>query len=331
MVRIIYSNPLIILRGVTGAVVKTLENDNTGTGSKPDEKKAVEQQAARREGPGYNPGSIPFPPGSGPAPAPVTIYQPYYVNESSASPKRSSKPGVAGGLLITTGLISIIIGMIAMTVTVGLFGGSFPPGGMDDGTGEVSGQVIFQNMTPAENVTITVTETGQLAVSNATGNYRIIGISSGTHQLKVEYPNYKTILQKVSVGRSMGMGPREASGATHVDFQLTPGEGPITVGSGTTSDEWGMEFARGILSVCSALWILLGILIVAGGYFSLQRRKYPLAVAAGVAGLLTPLCILSMIALVVLFLSGDEFRKGKDTEGTRLPEAKPLESGTKRN
>lgn len=304
-----------------------MENDNTGTGSKPEEKKSLEQPTARREGPSYTQGNIPYPPGTGPVPPPMmTIYQPYYVNECCAKPKRSSKPGVAGGLLITTGLIAIIVGFAAMVFSFSLIGtGSFPPGSNGDGTGEISGEVIFQNMTAAENVTITVTDTGQLATTNATGHFRILGVKTGTQQLKVEYPNYKTILQKVRVGRSM-MNSEQSSSVTRVDFQLTPGEGTITIDSGTSDEEWGMGFAKSMLSFCSVLWILLGVLQIAGGYFALQRQKFAVAVAGGVAGLLSPLSILSIIALIVLFLSSDEFKKGQDTEGTKLPEARPLES-----
>jgi len=298
-----------------------LEDDDKETGAKPEARKAVEKPAAAGAGvpaqPGYTPGSIPYPPGHGPAPAAVTYYQPYYVTDPNAKPKRSSKPSVAGGLLIITGFVSIIMGIVAMTVMVGFMGGDFPMGGPSSGTGEINGQVIFQNMTPAENVSITVVETGQLATTNATGNYRIIGVTAGTHQLKVEFPNYKTVLQKVTVKSFTGMDPGHtpSTDVTRVDFQLTPGDGSITIGSGSTSEDWGLGFAKQMVSVCSVLWILLGILIIVGGYFSLQRQRYGVAIIGGVAGLLTPLCILSMIALVVLFLSGEEFRKEKESDG----------------
>jgi hypothetical protein len=308
-----------------------MEDSDTKTGPRPEERKESEKTAARREGSqtAYVSGSIPFPPGQGPAPAPVTYYQPYYVYQNGAGEKKSSKSTIGGGILLVCGVLTLILACAAGAISI-----SDPfnfvrneHGDMMGTTGELSGVVIFQNSAPAENVTITVVDTEQAAITNSAGEYRIIGVVVGSHEIRVEKDGYKTLLQKVYISESVNMG--ETNAGTKVDFQLQPGSGSLRVGgTGATSEEWGMGFARTMIGVCSALWLLFGITMIAGGYFALQKTRFPLAIAGGVMGLMTPMCIFAMIALVLLFLARDDFPAGgKGAEGDRtLKEAELLKT-----
>jgi hypothetical protein len=263
-------------------------------------------------------------------------YTPYTAQKAKPpKKKRSSKPAVAGALLIVAGLLSIIVG--GLIGTMFLNGGPFEgmedwDKGSSDGYGQVAGQVIYQNLTPVENAKISVVGTNQVGYSNATGHYRILYVPDGWHDLKVEKTGYVTIVQSVDVTEGYGWtGIPDLDDSTNVDFQLQPGAGEMRIGEphGDTDDDthrdWdgdsGMGFLRSIGTFCLATTIIFGAITVIGGFLALQRRHFPFVVLSAFFGIMAIGAgigaILSVVALFILLLSGDEFDRKKKRRGRK--------------
>lgn len=73
-----------------------------------------------------------------------------------------------------------------------------------------------------------------------------------------------------------------------------------------------LGFIRDIVVICGVFVIILSAIAILGGYFATQRTKFGIAVVGAILGLLTigPYCLSSLvalIALILLFMSKDEF------------------------
>lgn len=88
----------------------------------------------------------------------------------------------------------------------------------------------------------------------------------------------------------------------------------IETAQNTTSQD--MQIAAGlfkrILQVCAIIFIVFGSIQVVGGVFSLKRRKWWIAILGAILGIflvgvLFISSILSFIAMILLFMSKDEF------------------------
>jgi len=62
----------------------------------------------------------------------------------------------------------------------------------------------------------------------------------------------------------------------------------------------------GILAVCGAIFVLLGLIALLGGIFAIQRKHFGLAVVGGVLGLGGYL-IFALVGLILVAVSRDEF------------------------
>jgi hypothetical protein len=75
----------------------------------------------------------------------------------------------------------------------------------------------------------------------------------------------------------------------------------------------GAEGFQTILLICGAIFIILGIIVILGGIMSILKKMWALALIASVIGIFTigfygTGSILSIIALVLIAISKDEFR-----------------------
>ena len=77
--------------------------------------------------------------------------------------------------------------------------------------------------------------------------------------------------------------------------------------------------------VCGAIIIITAIISIIGGIFALQRRHYGFAVVGAVAGVIS-LGILALIALFILIISKDEFKKQDETPPPKTPTGEPESS-----
>ena len=264
-------------------------------------------------------------------------YYPTYPTTMPARKGRSSKPDAVGALLVIAGVLSIIMGLFAGIIFLGV--GSFVTdmgGDMMADTGDVSGHVIAQNMTPLEGATLTVVDSGQQVISNETGYFRIVSVDTGWHDIRVEKQGYRTIIQSVKVEPSNYGGYTdhdshwdesysEHEDSTVVDFQLQPGTDTYRVGSHHTGDwpgawnDWANGWGGFMAAVCSLLMMLFGFLTVIGGFFAFRRKHLPVVFMGAVFGIISIGfflgIILSILALIILFLCMDEFN-GHKKEGS---------------
>jgi hypothetical protein len=69
-------------------------------------------------------------------------------------------------------------------------------------------------------------------------------------------------------------------------------------------DSVGDTDASGVLVVCGAIMIVLGIIVLLGGVFSIQRRHFALSLIGSILALGS---ILGIIALILIIVARDEY------------------------
>jgi hypothetical protein len=77
--------------------------------------------------------------------------------------------------------------------------------------------------------------------------------------------------------------------------------------------DFSIEQLESILSICSTIGLILSIFPILGGILSIKRKNWSLCIIMGIIGLFTigPLLsssFLSLIGLILIVLSKDEFR-----------------------
>ncbi len=240
-------------------------------------------------------------------------------------PGRSGKPKIVGILLIFSGVLSIIMGGFFGAMMVNIVPWMDDWSNNSTGTGEIYGQVIYLNATPAAGVNVTVTDLNLMAATNESGHYRILNVANGWHDMKVEMPGYKTFIKSVYVnimGVSGTGSPGTGQGATKADFQLQPGSGELRIGETHTPGSKAVPMdqnARNILqslgAVCMVLGVVLGAFAVLGGYFALRTERLGIVALGALCGILSLGfaigSILAIIALILLLLSTEEFDRAK--------------------
>jgi hypothetical protein len=239
------------------------------------------------------------------------IHYHYYYEPSTFAPKRrSSKPGIAGALMLLTAILGIISAVL-------LISGSFFVGGMgegfeffdDDGKGDISGQITFLNGTPVENATISIVGEPLSTQTDAEGNYIIYNIPSGNHKIKIEKEGYNTIIYKQFIGPSdfnfeQNQDNENRNSENEFDFVLTPGNEELERGTHPP-----FQLIGGFMVICGVVIIILSIITLFGGYYALQRKKFGFVIAGAILGLFTGIGIIfALIAIFILVLSRDEFR-----------------------
>jgi len=300
----------------------------------------VDETVVREQG---TQGSIPPPPGAetgrqspGPAmpPAPQPAYYPPYggwyapppqAYSPAPPPRRSGKPKIVGMLLIFSGVLSIIMGTFLGAMMINVVPWMTEWSNNTSGSGEIEGQVIYLNATPAVGANVTVVDLNLMASTNETGHYRILNVDNGWHDLKIEMPGYKTLLKSVYV-TTMNMAGSSASGisqgVTKADFQLQPGSGEQRIGEARTPgsktgpmDENAQSLIQSMGAVCMVLGVVLGSFAILGGYFAFRTEKLGIVALGTLCGLLSfgfaIGSVLAIIALILLLLSTDEFERAK--------------------
>ncbi|MFO7792853.1 MAG: hypothetical protein R6W73_07755 [Candidatus Saliniplasma sp.] len=89
-------------------------------------------------------------------------------------------------------------------------------------------------------------------------------------------------------------------------------------------EEVGQELIETVMNVCGAVFLILGIFLLVGGILAIKRMYWGVALAASIAGIFSmgPFflgSVLSLIALVLIVMSKDEF-KGKGNDGQWMQE-----------
>jgi hypothetical protein len=241
------------------------------------------------------------------------IHHHYYYEPPAVTGERSSKPGIAGSLLI----ITAILGFITATVMFGgmMFmsdSGSFMDfiGSFDDA--DVYGTITYENGTPARNVTVTIAKENLNTTTDENGNYRLFDVPIGNQELEIELEGYNTIIKRIFVD-SNNSGGGDFSDITQTEsnehnFVLEPGTEVVERGSYPDFD-WISQ----VLGVCAVINIILSIIVLLAGYMAIKRRNFPFVIIGAIIGIFTigfaVGSILSIIAVFILLLSKNEFRK----------------------
>jgi hypothetical protein len=92
--------------------------------------------------------------------------------------------------------------------------------------------------------------------------------------------------------------------------------------------EGELEFVKDFVYICSGIGIVLSIIAILGGYFATQRIKWPIAMIGAILALFTigPVCLTSLtalIAIILLFMSKDEFNGARPSQTPGPPPTQP--------
>lgn len=200
--------------------------------------------------------------------------------------KQSAKPTYAAILLIIVAVLGLgSSGLISIAPTI--LEGAIPQ------TATIQGRVVDEEEKGIENATLTVINTALETKTNSTGWYKLEQVPIGFRKIKVEKPGNKTLITKAFI----------YSGET-LDFKLTPG-------SGEEEEDRTLE-VYAIIYSCAIIGIILSIFTLLGGISALKRKHFGLAAVGAVLGFISPFfiigTILSVVALILLAMSKDEFK-----------------------
>jgi hypothetical protein len=187
------------------------------------------------------------------------------------------------------------------------------------------------NNTPVAGANVTVVDLGLMASTNETGYYRVLNVENGWHDIKIEMPGYKTLVKSVYVkamevsGTSSG---GQGDGATNADFQLQPGDGEQRLGEARTPgsktgpmDDNTRRMVQSFGAVCGVVGVVLGLFSILGGYYAFRAERLGVVAIGTLCGILSfgfiIGSVLSVIALILLLLSTDDFERKEKREPAR--------------
>jgi hypothetical protein len=243
---------------------------------------------------------------------PGEMHYHYYYEPPRMQKPRSSKPTIAGVLLLIQAIMSIIA--VVFIIGAGMFLGNPADGFMFFGgedTADITGSVIsFEDGLAVENATVTIVGTDLTTTTNANGDYLIYNVPVGNQKIQVEKEGYDTIIRKVFIEPGDMDMQIDTNGRSddEMDFTLTTGDDVIEDGE---YPPW--DLIRNLVLVCGVILVILTILVILGAYASFKRENFRLAIIGTIAGIVT-FGLFAFIALFILLLAKDEFKKPqKDT------------------
>jgi hypothetical protein len=212
--------------------------------------------------------------------------------------------------LIINGTIQIIA--VIILLIAGSMIGSFGEGISffdEDTKGDITGTVTIVNETPVENVTISILGEPISTTTDSNGIYSLENVPSGNHKIKVEKEGYNTIIYKAFISPSNGdiqidFDEDDHNSDNDFDFVLTPGDDELERGSYPP-----FEWIGSILYICAFVITIIAIFQFIGGYYAIKRKNFGLTIICAIIGIFA---ILSIIALFILILSKDEFKKPEE-------------------
>ena len=246
---------------------------------------------------------------------PPEVHYHYYYEPPRVKPGRSSKPGIAGALLIIAAVIGLIfsIAIIGMSTFVGDFGEGFEIWGVSD-KGDVSGEITHLNGTPVENVTISIVGENLNTQTDSDGLYIIYNVPTGNQKIRIEKEGYNTIIYKAFISPSDSewedREKHDGKWETGNEFDFTISEGDQVLERGTYPP---FGIISGFMIVCGIVMLVFSIIALIGGIYAIQRRNFAFAIAGAVLGILTVGgTLFALIALFILIISRNEFTKSTE-------------------
>ena len=244
-------------------------------------------------------------------------------NHIPSQRNKSSKPVIAGSLLFIVGIIGIIFSGIVI-------GGGLIMDSIEDipfqgfSVTSMDGTIIDSSGNPVSDVTITLVGSHLETRTNENGSYRIQGIPSGYHQIRIEKEGYNTVVYNTYIisGNDFSgfMGENEQikndplinDDGTY-DFQISQGNETYEYGSETPPHQLFFEKFGGWISGFGVITLFCSILSIVGGYFSLMRKNHIFVILCSIAAIFSfgffIGSLLAIIALIIVILSSNEFEE----------------------
>jgi hypothetical protein len=255
-----------------------------------------------------------------------TINQHEISKHQSAKKNESSKPVIAGSLLLIIGIIGIIFSTFVI-------GGGFALDAFEDipfqgfTVTHIEGIIQDSNGNPIENVSISIVDSHLTAITDENGSYEILGIPSGYHKLLIEKDEYNTLIYNTYIisntdsNEFMKMEDHSEDNPLvidneHFDFQLSTGSGTFEYGSENAPHKYIFEQLGGLISGVGIITLFCSILSIIGGYFAINRKKYVIVVLCSIAAIFSfgffIGSLLAIIALIIIIISSNEFNNKVD-------------------
>ncbi|MEM3342610.1 MAG: carboxypeptidase-like regulatory domain-containing protein [Thermoplasmata archaeon] len=233
----------------------------------------------------------------------------------------SSKPTVAGALMICGFVLSVLIFFSLLCASIAAYYFNEKDSswfGMARDT-VVAGQVFQANGTPLEGATVTIRESGITTTTDVNGTFIVRGVKPGIKTFQVSASGYITVVRQEVIqpdDREDWDVDRDNDNDSQYNFSKMQHyenyfEFTLSAGTGTVNESSDIEMksANIFLYVCTGIYGLLCVLLLAGAISSMKRTNYGLALIGAIAGifLLPTGTIFSIIALFVLLLSREDF------------------------
>ena len=232
----------------------------------------------------------------------------------------SRKPVVAGTLLIIVGIFGIIFSSM-------IIGGGLLIDDIDDLIFEgmsitsIEGKITDESGNPLDGAKITIMESHLSATTDEYGNYTINGIPMRYHQIKIEKEGFNTVIYNTFIIRHDEVENSNNqkndlkvyfnTSTDDFDFQMSEGSDTYTYGSTRSPINQFMDKFGGWIAGFGVITLICSVLSVIGGYFSIRRKNYAIALLCSIAAIFSfgffIGSMLAIIALIILILASDEF------------------------
>lgn len=237
---------------------------------------------------------------------------------------KSSKPIIAGSLLLIIGIIGIIFSAFVV-------GGGIALDNFEDIPFEgftvtyIQGTITDSSGNTLDNVSISLIGSHLQTMTDENGSYSIYGIPSGYHQLIIEKSGYNTLIYNTYIlsfeedsdfmsefQDNNGDNPLVIDN-DHYHFQLSKGSQTFTYGSETPPHQKFFNIFGGFICGFGIITLFCSALAIVGGYFALNRRKHVLVILCSIAAIFSfgffIGTLLAIIALIIIILSSNEFEE----------------------
>jgi hypothetical protein len=243
---------------------------------------------------------------------PRDVHYHYYYEPPRHIKTKSSKPTIAGILLVITALLGLISSgfLLGLGFFVGDLGEGFALFG-EEQKGDIMGTVTFLNGTAAEDVSISIVDEPLSTVTDIEGNYVIHNAPTGNQQIRIEKEGYNIIIYKTFIAPHTIQQDKNEEFNNEFDFTLTAGDEVLDRGS---YPPWGL--IRNLMLVCGVVIVIFSIIALIGAYNAFKRKGFGIAVTGAILGLFTGIgTLFALIAIFILVISRDEFNTHEVGEG----------------
>lgn len=211
-------------------------------------------------------------------------------------PYNSSKPVIAGLLLIIVAILGIITCLMAIFLSSIVIGGT----PFQSETGSVEGKVTFSDtFEPATGVNVTIQPMNETIKTDLNGEFKFRSVKTGTYTIAVNESGYKNITQKISFF--------DPNGETYLEYELEKGSGEIEKEPYESSLAW----ASNIFKTCGIIIFVFSVIAIFGAVNAIKRTNYWLSIIGATLGIFTfgifIGSIMSFVALLLLLLSKKSF------------------------